>query len=257
MKTITLSLLSLLFLISCSNTELTVSKYDNTILPDTTTSNTYVGYWTAMLFLKPELVDQYNVDEEKRLFAKALVSVKNQNYNQAEKHFMELKNFTKNDTIKYYSSEFLNQLLIYQCKWDDYFENNSIKDSTEAKEKSRLLFSSFIGFPDQQIIWNNLSDTIPIIFKSDLPFVKVIINGKEFNFIFDTGADISILSKEVADECGINAINKHNNGVVSSLNIASDSYTANIKEMIIGKTTIKNIPAMFVDAESMKFKILF
>ncbi len=47
---------------------------------------------------------------------------------------------------------------------------------------------------------------LPITYqRTDLPFVEVIIHGKPFLFLFDTGASVSMLSKEIAADMKVEA----------------------------------------------------
>jgi len=43
-------------------------------------------------------------------------------------------------------------------------------------------------------------ESLPIVYqKKSLPFLKVVINGKEYLFLFDTGSSASIVTKEIAE----------------------------------------------------------
>lgn len=49
-------------------------------------------------------------------------------------------------------------------------------------------------------------DCVPLVYqRNDLPFVEVLIHGKKYNFLFDTGASVGMVSKEIAADLTIQA----------------------------------------------------
>lgn len=110
---------------------------------------------------------------------------------------------------------------------------------------------SFLGSPINRMIANsgiiskNFLAEKEFSFDKKLIVVNAIIKGKEYEFIFDTGASISILSQEAAD-----AINLQGNG---SINI-NDSQgnrqklkTGIIDTLNLGGVLFKNIAVSIID----------
>lgn len=91
-------------------------------------------------------------------------------------------------------------------------------------------------------------------FKTDyhnhkLPIVKLTFNGKKYNFLLDTGADINILNKSVLDRIDedktINILNNH--GVTTASGVEK-SEKADISFKYNNKVFIETFTIMNVDA---------
>lgn len=86
-------------------------------------------------------------------------------------------------------------------------------------------------------IGNDSSESLPIIYQgNNAPFIKVVINGKEYLFLFDTGASACFISKEVAGSTVIeNTIPiDDNNGTKLKAEVV-------LKNFVIGQSSFENI----------------
>ena len=127
-------------------------------------------------------------------------------------------------------SDFLNQI----SKFADLKDFSSHNDVLEFYEKKR-------NEPNPEVIRPHKNTEIPITIektsRGEIMYVYVNINGKEYKFIFDTGAAATFVSERFANEIG--------------LRITQESYTINgvqsgigkrgtIDSMIIGDIVFKN-----------------
>ncbi|OFX83426.1 MAG: hypothetical protein A2W99_12550 [Bacteroidetes bacterium GWF2_33_16] len=91
---------------------------------------------------------------------------------------------------------------------------------------------------------NNSISKIPFEYRLGLPIIKVSINGKSYDFLFDTGA-INVISEELSKIPGINT---------SFIKIVRDSQGAKSKlksvkidSILIGNAAFSNISAVVAD----------
>lgn len=92
---------------------------------------------------------------------------------------------------------------------------------------------------------------IPIDVKTKLPFVKIEINGKEYNFLFDTGA-ITCISSNLYKELQLNP--KKNILVYDSQGNKKKEVITIIPKLKIGSVLMKNVSSVVINFNSFGFK---
>lgn len=90
-------------------------------------------------------------------------------------------------------------------------------------------------------------------YSTDLPFVKVNINGKMYNFLFDTGAP-TIISTAIYTDLGLEK--KHKSTVKDSQKNKQEQIFTVLPEMVVNQTTFKNIGVMVMDLKAAEFGCL-
>ncbi|WP_164463854.1 retropepsin-like aspartic protease [Chryseobacterium sp. G0186] len=90
-------------------------------------------------------------------------------------------------------------------------------------------------------------------YAADLPFVKVNINGKTYNFLFDTGAS-TIISTAIYNELGLEK--KHKSTVKDSQKNKQDQIFTVLPEMIVDQATFKEVGVMVLDLKAPEFGCL-
>lgn len=113
--------------------------------------------------------------------------------------------------------------------------------------KSVDVFNSGNVFSDKPI------ERVEINYFQNLPLVKVEINGKEYNFLFDTGAP-TVISTEVYAELGLNPAYERNVG--DSQNNHSKQIFTILPEMKVGNLEYKNIGCVVLDLKDFEFKCI-
>lgn len=96
-------------------------------------------------------------------------------------------------------------------------------------------------------------EKLPLHFINDLPFVEVIIGGKAYNFLFDTGAP-TIISSAIYKELGLESIFESEVGD-SQNKVQKQTFTF-VPEISIGNLTFKNVGAIVIDFTQPEFKCL-
>lgn len=110
-------------------------------------------------------------------------------------------------------------------------------------------------FKSGEVKLQNPVEKINLRYANDLPFVQVNINGKPYNFLFDTGAP-TVISTAVYTELGLEK--KHTAKVKDSQKNKQEQIFTILPEMIVDKAVFKNVGAIVMDfsvSELSCFKI--
>ena len=101
----------------------------------------------------------------------------------------------------------------------------------------------------------NPVEKINLNFSNDMPYVKVNINGKSYNFLFDTGAP-TVISTAVYTELGLEK--KHRKKVKDSQENKQSQIFTELPEMVVDNVVFKNIGVIVMDfnvSEMSCFKV--
>ncbi len=97
----------------------------------------------------------------------------------------------------------------------------------------------------------NSVEKINLTYTNELPFVKVNINGKIYQFLFDSGAP-TVISTSIYSE--LNLKKKHRSKVTDSKKNKQEQIFTVIPEMKIDQITFKNIGAIVMDLKGVEFE---
>ncbi|WP_449398316.1 retropepsin-like aspartic protease [Chryseobacterium wanjuense] len=110
-------------------------------------------------------------------------------------------------------------------------------------------------FENGEVQLQNPVEKVNLRYSSELPFVKVNINGKTYNFLFDSGAP-TVISSAIYSE--LNLEKKHRSKVKDSQKNKQEQIFTELPEMIVDNVVFKNIGAIVLDlnmAELGCFKV--
>lgn len=108
-------------------------------------------------------------------------------------------------------------------------------------------------FESGEAVLKNPVEKINLTFSNELPLVNVSINGKSYQFIFDTGAP-TVISHAVYNE--LNLKEKHKRKVGDSQKNKQEQIFTELPEMTIDQVVFKNIGAVVLDLEGPEFGCL-
>lgn len=108
-------------------------------------------------------------------------------------------------------------------------------------------------FEKGEAILKNPVEKINLTFENEIPLVKVIINGKPYQFLFDTGAP-TVISHSVYNE--MNLKKKHKSKVGDSQKNKQEQIFTELPEMTIDQVVFKNVGAMVMDLQGHEFGCL-
>ncbi len=108
-------------------------------------------------------------------------------------------------------------------------------------------------FESGEAILQNPVEKINFTSANNLPLIKVLINGKPYQFLFDTGAP-TVISHAVYHE--LNLKKKHRSKVGDSQRNKVEQIFTQLPEMKVGQIIFKNIGAAVIDLEGPEFLCL-
>lgn len=108
-------------------------------------------------------------------------------------------------------------------------------------------------FEDGDVELKVAVEKLNLKYTAGMPFVKVGINGKFYNFLLDTGAP-TIISTSVYTELGLEK--KHQNTVWDSQKNKEKQIFTVLPEMTVDQVTFKNIGAVVMDFKEIEFRCL-
>ena len=108
-------------------------------------------------------------------------------------------------------------------------------------------------FESGEVVLKDPVEKINLKFANELPLVSVSINGKQYQFLFDTGAP-TVISNAVYSE--LNLKKKHKSKVGDSQKNKQEQIFTQLPEMIIDQMVFKNIGAVVLDLEGPEFGCL-
>lgn len=108
-------------------------------------------------------------------------------------------------------------------------------------------------FEGGEVVLKNTVEKVNLTFENELPLVKVIINGKSYQFLFDTGAP-TVISNAVYNELSLKE--KHKSKVGDSQKNKQEQIFTELPEMTVDQMVFKNIGAVVVDLEGPEFGCL-
>jgi hypothetical protein len=164
-----------------------------------------------MANLDPDYARGHPSSPDERRFAAALRMVMSGQHDAAELLLDSLSRSTTDSIIHSAAHILLTATLQYQDKWKDLADLSPVStrasDSTERDRAGvELWAAAFKGVSARTMAFPDNPVVVPLtISLAGTPIIPVQINGKPRFFWLDTGSSMSIVSSEVAEECGVTA----------------------------------------------------
>ena len=218
-------------------------------------------FWEAMSALDTGFANNHNVTADQVAFSHALGLVMTGQQDEAELALDSVGSTTADTLVRATSRILLTAMLQYQDKWKILAQlaGNAKRDSSTLEDVNKADVESWasafrnvgartVSFPASPV-------TLPLLISaSGTPMVMVRINGKPKVLWLDTGSSMSIVSSDVAAECGINPL------VPDTLEVATTTghvpaRPAAIARIQLGGIQILNSTAMIVSSRLMQVKM--
>jgi len=218
------------------------------------------SFWIAMTNLDPDYVLTHPVTADEREFARALNLVMSGSPDEAELVLDSLGRHAADSIVRSASHILLTATLQYQDKWKELAEISphtpGEKDPTDTDRAGVELWAmAFKNVPARTLTFPTGSVVVPLsVSAAGTPVIPVQINGKQKYFWLDTGSSMSIISSDVAAECGVEPL------VSDTLEVATTTgrvaaRPAAIRKIDIGGLSISNSTAMIVASRLMEVRI--
>lgn len=240
----------MMFLLSCNKN---ILRIDPSVVCDkekTVIDAVYPDFITASRNLDIEYLNKSASNEAQRKYANALQLLMERQTDSAEARLFELVNDSTDSLIRIESKMLLETVFLADSKWADLLrihpksENSTDVYFSHSKAWSTVPPTDYI-FPE-----NGISVHLKFT-RNGQPLVYVVINGKGYWFIIDTGAQFSTISKNIADACGVNPIKTDGVDLKSMFSIPGV-----ITKITIGEAEIRNVPVMIVQSKNLDIRFL-
>ena len=220
----------------------------------------YKDAWSSLMDMQTDvdILKGLSSDIDLIRFGKGLELIRNGCNEKAEEIFKVLIDSAYDPMVKEYSAKIYPNLLFNSGKFQQlysYKENSPAIDSGLLDEN--VLINAFRSAAKEEYHFPEQKVKLPIsISKTGTPVVSVMINQKKFSFWIDTGAGLSVLSSEVATECGIQQIGNETTTAGTATSKQVSILPAIIDSLSIGGLQICNHPAIIIDKSELEFKLL-
>lgn len=138
-----------------------------------------------------------------------------------------------------------------ESRWEEF-----LKYHPEPTNSTDIFFSHEKAFNTQNkeyIQFPTTPVTMHLKFeRGRQPLIEVVVNGHIEWFIFDTGAQFSVVSDQIAEECGVTELDGTYKGI--SKNILSKPGI--ISDLEFGGISIRNHPVMIIKRKDLNIKFL-
>lgn len=218
-------------------------------------------FWEAMASLDTAYVTKHEVTDLQREFAKAISLVMSGHHEDATLILDGIRATTSDTLISGASRVLLTAMLQYQDKWKVLAELDSIGRRGKArlsgldKAGVETWSTAFRGVKDRQITFPTRQVVIPLLVSATgTPMIQLMINGKQHIFWLDTGSSMSIVSSDVARECGVVPL------LPDTLEVATTTgrvpaQAGSISELQLGGIRISNSTTLIVANERMQVRV--
>lgn len=212
-----------------------------------------------MTSLDPDYAQTHSVSKDEKEFANALRTIMAGDVDEAELLLDSLARHAGDSIVRTASHVLLTATLEYQNKWRELAEIAPVRvrDSTLARDDGASVerwASAFKSVPRRQISFPASVVTLPLsISAAGTPMIQVVINGKTKQFWLDTGSSMSIVSSDVAAECGVEPL------IADTLEVATTTgrapaRPASIRRLDLGGVSIQSATAMIVSSALMEIR---
>ncbi len=211
------------------------------------------------------LTNKNLLPEENSLYYEAILLNRFNNLarsnDQIEK-LLSFENSNLNDTLlnKIYHTKLLNHINLYEYKKAAEVSESILKRYRYLNDSSKIetienefnIWKSLENIRPQEIIKSKDTDIPLTIDKATLLNIDVTINGITNNYIFDTGANISVIKKSLVNDLGLKPI-ESDFYVTAFTGKKVDSQLAIAEELSIGGITFKNVVFLVLNDEDISF----
>jgi len=245
---------------SCSvnvNTgDLNVVPIEEKIITQPIPISAYTEYWDAIQHFDFDYINRYDVSDNQRNFVRGLELVMDGNYEDAEELYLTLFQSSDDSLYKENVAEILQSILSHHSDWEALIildsqlpgglDDQNTVGFARAFQKAN---AECYHFPDNVI---ELPTDLSI---SGVPMVEVWVNGKKQTFWIDTGAEMTVLSSDIAEICGVENLSDDKIVLGTSTKHTVESWPGMIEEFRVGELTISNHPVIIIDKKDLEFRL--
>ncbi|MFC2166044.1 aspartyl protease family protein [Acidobacteriota bacterium] len=202
-------------------------------------------FWKAREIVNPLLNKSKDVET---LILGARLTYMMGDYKGAEKLYSHLMGFAEEGSKEYTSA--IEGLVLSYFQTHQYDKVKGLPEIDKFKSQIDAM-KKFPGKP-YVIEWSNTEKiaSLPFEIKGMLPSMKVVVNGKELEFILDTGGNLFYIDKVVAEECGLEKLVSRKAKYAYTGGEEVDEFIGRADSVKLGQVTLKNVPFTLAEWKS-------
>ncbi len=243
-----------IFLISCSSNP-AIKK--NITMCDTIKSVVYNNIYEAFRGNDLEYLSKLDLKKDEIALLNTLNLIYYLKLDSAEILLKTLISSSKDDSIYFYSMKILFDLYFFKSDWSKLLNQDSLANRSLFDEDNiMLLASAYNSISKENVVYNEFESIIDFRFSpSRCPIVPVLVNGRLRYFWFDTGANYSVISSDIASECNVEPIIFKYSKALTSTSLKINIYPSYIKNLMVGNINYFNHPVVIVHDFDLKMKM--
>lgn len=231
-----------------------IQKDENTYARGQKRLTKSASFLDAMQNLDFRYLDKPELEEEEKEFGHGLQRVVEGDFSSAVEAFDKLRHSAKDDRIREKAEEILADLLMTQSKWSEA----AVLDRVIEQDEDNLMpiIRAFGNAPKERLVFSQDAMTVTCdLGISDTPIVEVELNGQRRKLWLDTGAGISVLASDVAEECGVRFLTKIESLGRSATLEKFPLRAAIVEKLVVGNMVVHNHPVAIVEKDILEFKL--
>ena len=214
------------------------------------------GFWDAMQNLDYNYVDQFADSSEQGQFSKAIKSLLTGDYHISSNILEKLVESSSDTLFVQHSGSLLAGIYLLTFDWDAFIELDSKLPQGIDDMNTISMVKAWNRQPTEVINFPETPLTIAMEKSiSGVPMIKVLVNGVEQTFWIDTGAEFTVLSSDIAEECGVNLLIDEASKVGTSTDKKIDLWPGMIEELKIEDLVFENHPTFIISKEDLEFRL--
>lgn len=196
------------------------------------------------------------LNKNEQTFNTGLTQLMTHDFADAVHTFLDLYNSNIDDTLKNEIPKILFDLYFNLSEWKQILLFDSLIHNKLEDEDNIMNMAKAYAFDEREytVFHNDSSDIEFTTSPTGCPVVPCYINGKLYNLWFDTGANYSILSSDIAAECNIKPIITKPSKARTSTSRKINIYPAKADSLRIGGISIINSPFVIVNDFDLKLQ---
>ena len=219
------------------------------------------NFWEAMSSLDTGFVSNHEVTESQREFAKALGLVMSGKHEDAALALDGVRTTSTDSTLTAASRILMTAMLQHSGNWKLLAELDSMgrrytgADGRPDKAGVESWATAFRRVPTRRMTFPDKPVVLPLsLSPSGIPMIEVTVEGRRHTFWLDTGSSMSILSSDVAIECGIKPLTPDTLEVATATGRVPAQAGA-IDRLELGGIDIRSTTALIVSNERMQVRM--
>lgn len=150
--------------------------------------------------------------------------------------------------------DLLSGLLVARSAWNEIIELASDKSTMEyIGPSAKELGAVFGSAPQAKVHKAETLTTRPLRpIRTGQPAVDIVVDGKKFRFLLDTGAGVHVVASDVAEALNIRTVDGDSIAAGTSTSQQAQLTPAILPEMKIGDLIFENTPVTVIDHKSLE-----